>query len=406
MSTRVFAQTSLVDELKQNISSRASDIEQLEKEIAEYKIRIENVGNQKATLQNAVQTLDLSRAKLAKDIQLTQAKIDRAGGMITKLNDGISQKQQRIDRNKDLIADIIHRIDQTDSDTMLEILLSNTSLSSFLEDVDDMARMQNAVRDSILSLEQLKEEMSTSKASYLDERKKLTGLNTQLSDQKQVADGARKQQVSLLSATKNQESNYKKILAEREASKKQFEKEIDDFEAQIRVAIDPTSFPKPGTKVLEFPVEEPIITQRFGKTVDARRLYVSGTHNGTDFRATPGTIIKAAADGTVVATGDTDKACPGASYGRWILIKHKNGLSTLYGHLELIKVGAGKEVLVGDTIGYSGNTGYSTGPHLHFTVYVSSAVEVKNMPSKSCKGAIFRLPLAPANAYLDAMDYL
>ena len=145
MSTRVFAQTSLVDELKQNISSRASDIEQLEKEIAEYKIRIENVGNQKATLQNAVQTLDLSRAKLAKDIQLTQAKIDRAGGMITKLNDGISQKQQRIDRNKDLIADIIHRIDQTDSDTMLEILLSNTSLSSFLEDVDDMARMQNTV---------------------------------------------------------------------------------------------------------------------------------------------------------------------------------------------------------------------------------------------------------------------
>ena len=111
-------------------------------------------------------------------------------------------------------------------------------------------------------------------------------------------------------------------------------------------------------------------------------------------------------DGVVIATGDTDKVCPGASYGRWIMIKHRNGLSTLYGHLELIKVGQGQEVGVGDTIGYSGNTGYSTGPHLHFTVYVSSAVDVKELPSKSCRGAVFRIPVAAANAYLDPQAYL
>lgn len=400
------AQTSRVDELKQNISARVDDIQQLEEEIADYKARLQKISGQKSTLQNAVQSLDLTRSKLSKDMQLTQAKISLTENMITNINNDISSKQKRIERNLEIISDIIQRIDQADGETMLEILLSNDSISSFLLDVDDMARMQTSILDSIKSLESLKIELSSSKTSYQSEYKKLTGLNDQLSDQKEVADGARKQQVGLLSVTKNQESSYAKLLKDREARKEQAEKEIGDFEAQLRAVIDPNSFPEPGTKVLAYPVDEPIVTQRFGKTVDARRLYVSGTHNGTDFRASPGTIIKSAADGIVIATGDTDKACPGASYGRWVLIKHKNGLSTIYAHLELIKVRAGKEVFMGDVIGYSGNTGYSTGPHLHFGVYVSSAVEVSDLPSKSCKGAIFHIPLAPANAYLNAFDYL
>jgi murein DD-endopeptidase MepM/ murein hydrolase activator NlpD len=87
-------------------------------------------------------------------------------------------------------------------------------------------------------------------------------------------------------------------------------------------------------------------------------------------------------------------------------MEHNNGLSSTYGHLSLIKVSRGQKIKKGDIVGYSGNTGYSTGPHLHVSVYVGSAVEVKTIPSKSCPGKTLTQPIAPTNAYLDPMKYL
>ncbi|MDQ3014888.1 MAG: M23 family metallopeptidase, partial [bacterium] len=128
-------------------------------------------------------------------------------------------------------------------------------------------------------------------------------------------------------------------------------------------------------------------------------------HNGIDLGVPIGTAIKSAGVGEVVASGDTDTVCPRASYGKWVLIKHSNGLSTLYAHLSLIKVSAGQAVESGSIIGYSGNTGYSTGPHLHFTVYASQGVQVVNRPSQAC-GGTYTMPVADLKAYLNPLSYL
>lgn len=404
-SSSASAQTR-IDELKQDISSREDDIKKLELEIAEYQTHLETVGTQKKTLQSAVQTLDLTRAKLSKDIQLTQKKIERTNTTISDLGKNIAQQEVRIERNKRVIANSIHKIAQADEGSLLEVLLGHNDLSSFFQDIDDLTRTQTAIRDNIKSIYQLKISLDTQRNTFQAEQKNLTRLNTQHSDQKNIADRQKKEQASLLSVTKNQEANYKKLLAEKEASKKQFEREIEDFEAALRAEIDPNSFPTPGTKVLAYPLDGMFVTQRFGKGADAKRLYVSGTHNGTDFRASPGTQIKSAADGVVIGTGDTDKVCRGASYGRWVMVRHRNGLSTLYAHLELIKVREGENVQVGDLLGYSGNTGYSTGPHLHFGLFVADAVTIQDFPSKSCPKAVFRIPVAARNAYLDPQAYL
>lgn len=401
-----FADTSHVDELKQNISSREDEIKKIEQEIADYQARLTVVGSQKKTLQTAIQTLDLTRAKLSKDILLTQKKIERTTATIGGLNQDIEQKESRIEKDHQLIGDIIHKIDQRDSDSLVEVLLSSESISSFLQEVDDLDRLQASIRDAIKSLERSRSELADKRVSYQAQHKELLALNSQLGDQKEIADSKRIEQASLLSTTKNQESNYQKQLNERIARKKQFEKEIDDFEAQLRAEIDPNSFPAPGTKVLAYPIDNVRITQRFGKTVDARRLYASGTHNGMDFAAPMDTPIKAALGGLVIGTGDTDRACRGASYGRWVMIRHPNGLSTMYAHFDLIKVSEGQQVNTGDIIGYSGSTGYATGPHLHFGLFVTSASKIVDLPSKACPGAIFHIPVAAFNGYLDPQAYL
>jgi len=125
-----------------------------------------------------------------------------------------------------------------------------------------------------------------------------------------------------------------------------------------------------------------------------------------------GTRVLAAADG-VVRFVYRDKPCTGAYYGgKWILIDHGNNLSTLYAHLSLIKVVPGQKVKAGQVIGYSGESGYVTGPHLHFTVFATKAVRVtgengeKPYYSKVCRGVQLKIPISPNNGYLNPLSYL
>ena len=121
-----------------------------------------------------------------------------------------------------------------------------------------------------------------------------------------------------------------------------------------------------------------------------------------------GTPIKSAQGGIVRDFGNTDAYRGCYSYGKWILVEHFNGLSTLYAHLSLIKVRKEQEVKAGDLIGYSGNTGYSTGPHLHFTVYATKGVKIVRLGDiktiTNCADA--HIPVAPFNAYLNPLSYL
>ena len=82
-------------------------------------------------------------------------------------------------------------------------------------------------------------------------------------------------------------------------------------------------------------------------------------HYGTDFAANTGTAITAFADGVIVAAGDSD------SYGKYMIIDHSDGYSTLYAHCSELCMGCGN-VSKGDVIAKVGSTGAATGPHLHF----------------------------------------
>jgi murein DD-endopeptidase MepM/ murein hydrolase activator NlpD len=131
-------------------------------------------------------------------------------------------------------------------------------------------------------------------------------------------------------------------------------------------------------------------------------------HNGMDLGASVGTKIYAPLSGTVRATGNTDLVPGCYSWGKWALVDHPNGLSSLFAHMSQVSVVAGQKLNTSDIIGYVGNTGYSTGPHLHFTVYVTEGVSVKQFNQfkavTSCGAALS--PFAAIEAYLDPLDYL
>ena len=116
----------------------------------------------------------------------------------------------------------------------------------------------------------------------------------------------------------------------------------------------------PGSKDLLWPTDG-TVTSGFGyrnhPIFKQRRL-----HAGIDIPAETGQPIYAPGDGTVVLAGSY------GGYGNAVVIDHGDGMQTVYAHQSKIGVSDGQEVLAGDTIGYVGSTGFSTGPHLHFEI--------------------------------------
>lgn len=109
---------------------------------------------------------------------------------------------------------------------------------------------------------------------------------------------------------------------------------------------------------------EYVLTQGFGENPDVYAQFGKPGHNGLDYGLPNGTPVLAAADGTVLKTGYEEKG-----YGHYVIMQH-NGFQTLYAHFGKIVTASGKPVQAGELIGYSDNSGFSTGPHLHFELRI------------------------------------
>lgn len=400
-----------LDDLRSKIEQKNNEIEQLEKEIKLYQKQISETGKQADSLKAVIKKLELTKAKLVTDIKVTEKKIGSISLNIQKLDTQIKVKKSKIDENLDALTSAIKTANELDNESPIETLFSNNSFFDAWDHMENLQKYQGAINNKLDELSNLKKDLEVDKTETEKQKRSLLALKGQLSDQKTIVEVNKKEQDKVLTETKSKESNYKKILADRMAKKERLEREVLDFESKLKADVDISKLPKTGKGVLAWPLSTVKITQYFGNTPFATansQIYSGMGHNGIDLGATTGTPLKSAADGIVVDTGDTDTACYGVSYGKWVLIKHNNGLSTLYAHLSLIKAYAGQPVNTGDTIGYSGNTGYSTGPHLHFAVYASSAVKVSGpteYKSKVC-GTYMKLPVAPKNGYLNPLSYL
>lgn len=396
-----------VEELQNKIGEKNKNIEALNKEIQLYEELTDKTSKEALTLQNKIKSLKQNGKRLDADIKQTKLKIEKANLAIQKLGLNIKTSENQTEKFRQTISKDLQNIQFKEGNTLIENLLNSKNLSDALVEIDNLVQLNSRLNDEIGSLRQEKKILVQNKTEKEETKKELSSLQTELSGKKKVVDENTKEQSQILKETKNQEKTYQEILAQRKKEKEALEKELFDYESTLKYTLNPSLIPKNSSdRPFSWPLDKVIITQLFGKTSASKRLYKSGTHNGVDFGAKVGTPIKAVLSGIIIGEGDTDITCKGASFGRWVLIKHDNGLASIYAHLSVISVKEGQKVVTGEIIGLSGNTGYSTGPHLHLAVYDGAAVRVENRPSLSCGGKVYRMPIAPIEAYLDPMVYL
>jgi len=282
---------------------------------------------------------------------------------------------------------------------LLAMVLKNENLSDSMLDVENTINFGQSIKSDLINLIELKDLLIDQKATSESKKKEMEAAKNTLSSRKTIATGIQNEKSDLLTKTKSQEKNYQSLLSDVAKRQDEVAAEVDRLEEALKAQIDPNLLPSNGSGILAWPVNGKV-TQGFGvsgfsKYLYSKGVYKSPSHNGIDLQASIGTPIMAANDGTVVAVGNQDKYCYKAAYGKFIVIRHDNYLTTLYAHLSLQSVSVGDIVKRGEVIGYTGNTGYATGPHLHFTVYFGPTFQMSE--SSYCGLTRIGAPVNPLN---------
>lgn len=416
-----------VEELQGQIEQKNTEIKKLEEEAEKFRIEIAAKQEQGKTLRAELARIERTIKQLRNDISVTQLKIQRAELEIRELDIQIKEKEASLARLKSGLGGIIRVLAAEEQEPLVAVLIKTRALSEFFQQLEYIALAKEKMIASVGSLRALRAELEGQKGRAENKKSEAEDLKKILAGRNAAVASERSQRSALLAETKSQERLYQARLEASEEKIKALEREVRAIEQEIQVTIDPSSLPAKGTGILGWPLPDlslkscwnggenlkNCVTQFFGYTSFALAGgYGSNNgHNGMDFRASIGTPVFASENGVITAVGDTDLGCRGASYGKWILLRHPNNLSTLSAHLSQISVLPGQEVKRGERIGLSGRTGYATGPHLHLTVLATQAVEIRTIKSKVC-GRNMTLPFAGSDpksgiqGYLNPLDYL
>ncbi len=417
------AQEPSMDELRQEIETKNEEIKKLEEEAEKYRKELETTQERGDTLSAELKRIDRTIQQLRRDINLNETKIKKADLEIRTLAVEITDKEKAVSKLRSGIGGLLRALVEQEQQPLIAALIHENFLSDFLRQFDYFANAQARMLESVERLRSLRQGLSVKKEEAQDKKNEAEYLRGLLASRRAAVNVEKKDRQELLRDTKNKEKEYQELVEDLEERRRALSEEVREIEDKIRVTIDPASLPSKGSGVLGWPlpnvllgscwerkidIKEKIncITQYFGYTSFAKVGGYGGKgHNGLDLRAQVGTPVFATEGGIVKAVGDTDLGCRRASYGKWILIDHPNNLSTLYAHLADISISAGKEVGRGERIGLSGQTGFATGPHLHFAVFATPAVRIESIRSRVCR-RLMTLPLAAVSGYLDPLDYL
>ena len=389
------------EELRTKIEEKAKELEAINSKVQSTQQNLEETKEQGKTLQGELKQINYDISRLGLNIKASEINIQKLSLELDGLQYDIADVHTSIGGKKEAIAQFLRELQQNDADNLLVVFLKNKSLADSIFTAQSLADLNQGLAVEIANLNVLYDELDTNIQLTGAKKQGIERESVNLKSRKGIVEDKRSERQTLLTQTKSREQTYQQQLAELEKKQEEIGRVIDELEHELRAAFDPSVLPLKRPGVLAKPVESGIMSQGYGATAFAQRAYKTKFHNGVDWGVPVGTPVFAAADGTVMAVDNNDRGTSRwqkYQYGRYVLIKHDNNLSTLYAHLSRQVVARGATVKRGDLIGYSGNTGYSTGPHIHLTVYWAPSVQMKSVPPAA--------GLVPVGVTIDPNDYL
>lgn len=341
-----------------------AQVDALKTKVAEAGKRKNELKNQLSGLTNDLSALQKQISLLDSQIEAQQDEIDAQEELLGELTQMIADKtieleeseRQQAEQYAQLRSRLRYMVEHGTTSS-LSILLSSDSFSDFLNRYEIIRQISlrdenlfeqlKAIRDKVLTE---KQELEDTKKDAEDTKLQMEANKAELEAQMEAK---RKQMENIQLAQKNVKDAYAAMIETEDELMAQYKNAAAEYAAQSTYV--------GGTFMWPLPAGNNVVTCKYGM----RTHPITGKrklHTGVDLRAATGTKVYAANKGTVTTSGYS------SAWGNYIIISHGGGITTLYAHMSKRSVSKDDKVKQGDIIGYSGNTGYSTAPHLHFEI--------------------------------------
>lgn len=380
---------------KSVLEAKRAERDQLNAKIKAYNKIINLKQRQGSTLSDQIKLLEAQVSKLEIEIELNEKEIGDLQGGISSLSSRIAEKASLINSQRQILTELMRAYYSDYSGGFATLIFSANETTSYLNQESWTVQMNGKLSDLLDSVKTLRASLVEERTDLEKKKKTVDELNIQLTERNNYLENTKDNKKYLLTKTQAEVVRYDNLVDKLQKQREEIENEIEGLEAGKIGQLSGMPTCKKG--LLAYPLKKFIISQGYGKTTFSKKAYKSGKHNGIDFAAGKGTSLYAAGKGKVIGKGNLGKY----AYGKWVAIDHGNGITTLYGHMKSISVSKGSKVKQGQKmkIGTVGNTGYSTGPHVHFTVFATKSYEV--VPSKTVAG--LKIPIGATinpNCYL------
>ena len=315
---------------------------------AELEKQIEAIQSDKSKALEEKALLDRQNDKLRSEISLLQQQSDETQARITEL----TQKEQE---QYELFCRQVREEEERGTVSYWSVLFKASSFTDLLARMDFVNEVMDYDRQVISDLQTTRRQLTEDKAALEQQKSEMESSQTKLQQQVDAAS-------TLIREYEETEAGHQAMLDEAAEDEARIQALIRQQQSGGSSGGSGSSGSNSGVDGYIWPTNNTrVVTSPYGERWCPFHGYES--HNGADIGAARGSAVLAAKSGRVIQAGWN------GGYGISVMIAHDDGITTLYGHMDGCSVSVGQTVSQGETIGICGNTGNSSGAHIHYTMY-------------------------------------
>ena len=329
-------------------SSLSDQLQEARDAQAELEKQIEAIQSDKSKALEEKALLDRQNDKLRSEISLLQQQSDETQTRITEL----TQKEQE---QYELFCRQVREEEERGTVSYWSVLFKASSFTDLLARMDFVNEVMDYDRQVISDLQTTRRQLTEDKAALEQQKSEMESSQTKLQQQVDAAS-------TLIREYEETEAGHQAMLDEAAEDEARIQALIRQQQSGGSSGGSGSSGSNSGVDGYIWPTNNTrVVTSPYGERWCPFHGYES--HNGADIDAARGSAVLAAKSGRVIQAGWN------GGYGISVMIAHDDGITTLYGHMDGCSVSVGQTVAQGETIGICGNTGNSSGAHIHYTMY-------------------------------------